>query len=432
MERDLVGAETESSATAQLLRAYHQRGDAAARQRLVELYLPLVDSLVRRHTHTGDDYDDLYQVGCIGLINAIDRFDSERGAELAAFAVPNIAGEIRRYLRDRSATVRLPRRVLELRGRTQHAQADLAARLGRSPTTAEVAAEVGADEQDVALALDAARASSALELDAAGDGADVATGSSEDRLFLAEAFRGLDGRERQIVYLRYMRDMPPAAVARELGMSERQLSRATQAALVKLRSTLEGAGSPAPPEPAPAPAKRLPRAKAEPKMAKMSGTGAAAPAPERRRGYHIELVRDAGPSADWIAQVAELSGVEGRGATPDEAVTAAEAAMETWIAEAGRAGREVPKPRSEASHSGRLMVRMPQSLHTELAQAAQREDVSLNQFITGALAAAVQWRSRGDASAESTPWMPRALLLNLIVLAIVGIVALILLVMALT
>jgi RNA polymerase sigma-B factor len=103
------------SGTAALLRRYHEDSDTSARQRLIELYLPLVESFARRYSRSSSDYDDLYQVGCIGLINAIDRFDLERGEELTAFAVPNITGEIRRYLRDRGATVKLPRRVLELR-----------------------------------------------------------------------------------------------------------------------------------------------------------------------------------------------------------------------------------------------------------------------------------------------------------------------------
>src|SRR5947207_6630613 len=131
------------SQTADLLRAYHERGDNAARQRLVELYLPLVESFMRRYARGTDDYDDLYQVGCIGLINAIDRFDLARGDELAAFAVPNIAGEIRRYLRDRGGSVRLPRRVQELRAGAAQAQAALRAKLGREPSAAEMAAEIG-------------------------------------------------------------------------------------------------------------------------------------------------------------------------------------------------------------------------------------------------------------------------------------------------
>src|SRR3954453_1838975 len=130
-------ATADRSATAKLLHAYHEHGDAAARQQLIELSLPLVVSLSRRHARGPDDEDDLYQVGCIGLINAIDRFDIQHGQELAAFAVPNVEGEIRRHLRDRAATVRLPRRVLDLRSAASAAQAELSARLGHSPTAAE-------------------------------------------------------------------------------------------------------------------------------------------------------------------------------------------------------------------------------------------------------------------------------------------------------
>jgi RNA polymerase sigma factor (sigma-70 family) len=430
VEREFVGTAAESSATSRLLRAYHERGDATARARLVELYLPLVESLVRRHSRGSDDYEDLYQVGCIGLINAIDRFDVQRGDELAAFAVPNIAGEIRRYLRDRADSVRLPRRVLELRGAAARAQRELSAGLGRTPTTAEIAAEIGADEADAALALDAVRASSALELTPDADPAAAEEG--DDRLFIAEAFRGLDERERRIVYLRYYRDMPPREVARQLGLSERQISRAARTALAKLRGTLEGA--PAGPSPRKTPAKSLPQPESEPKMASMGGTPSVGAERQSQQGYHLELVRGVEPGSGWTAQVEEIPGCEGQGATPDDAVREAEAAMARWIAEAEAAQREVPKPRAAATHSGRLMVRMPQSLHGELAQAAQREDVSLNQFITGALAAAVHWRAREGTtpSGESSSSLRRVLLINLVVLAIVGVAALILLVVALT
>ena len=415
----------ETSVTDSLLRTYHETGDTAARKRLVELYLPLVDSLVRRHTHGGDDYDDLFQVGCIGLINAIDRFDPERGAELAAFAVPNIAGEIQRYLRDRGGTVRLPRRVLELRGAARQAESELAARLGRTPTAAEIGAEIGADERDVALALDSARASTTVELEpgsSPGDEGDVA----EDRIFLADAFRELDERERRIMYLRYIRDMPPAEVAQALGLSERQISRTAQVALTKLRSNLEGKPAPE----AVAPARRLPERAPKPKMAAMGGPAAAGK--PSATSYHIELVYE--DDSTWNAQVEELPGCEGRGATPDEAVRAAEAAMERWIADATAAHREIPKPRAAPSHSGRLMVRMPPSLHAELSQAAQREEVSLNQFITGALASAVRWRASGGAEQtdEPQPQMSRLLVLNLVVLGVIAVIALILLVVALT
>src|SRR5919202_5574020 len=140
MESRLPERRTDDSGsdTVRLLRRYHQQGDSRARQELIELYLPLVESLTRRYAHGSDDYDDLYQVGCIGLINAIDRFEIERGGELAAFAVPNIVGEIKRHVRDRSSSVRLPRRVLDLRPSAMRVQGALVAKLGRSPTSAEV------------------------------------------------------------------------------------------------------------------------------------------------------------------------------------------------------------------------------------------------------------------------------------------------------
>ena len=108
-------------ATGRLLHAYHAEGDADARTRLIELYLPLVHTLARRHARRGELYEDLVQVGSIGLIKAIDRFDVARGGELAAFAVPNIAGEMKRHLRD-SGTIRLPRGLAELRGRLSAAR----------------------------------------------------------------------------------------------------------------------------------------------------------------------------------------------------------------------------------------------------------------------------------------------------------------------
>src|SRR5947208_3596471 len=196
-----TGTDAESSTTARLLRAYHERGDTAARQRLVELYLPLVEALVRRQRHDADDDEDLFQVGCIGLINAIDRFDRDRGAELAAFAVPTIAGEIRNYLRDRAGVVRLPRRVAELRAAANSAHADLTARLGRTPTAAEVAAELRADEDDVAPALEASRVTNTVELDPDERPGESASDAAEDRLLRLDAVLHRDEGERGIRYL---------------------------------------------------------------------------------------------------------------------------------------------------------------------------------------------------------------------------------------
>jgi RNA polymerase sigma-B factor len=421
------------SATSTLLRAYHGRGDTTARQRLVELHLPLVESLAHRYARSASDYDDLHQVGCIGLINAIDRFDLERGDDLTAFAIPNIAGEIRRYLRDRSAGVRLPRRVQELRGAALTTESDLAAELGRTPTPSEIACRLGADEADVALALDATRAQLAIELapDAGDDersGEESLEAAAEDRLLLSGAFQHLDERERRILFLRYVRDVEPNEIARELGISGRQLSRTTRAALAKLRLGLEE-GEP------------LARAAAEPSIASKGARRTLDPDHYIAQPYHIELVKEDEPDGVWTAQVEELPGCTSRGASADEAARGVEQAMRDWITDALANGREVPKPRSAASHSGRLLVRMPQSLHAELARAAEREEVSLNQFITSSLSSAVGWRrdapGEDPASASAQPdengrsGLRTALVVNLVVLAIVAAVAVILLIIAL-
>lgn len=418
----------DSSRTAALLRAYHQHGDITARERLVQVYLPLVESFARRYSRSSDDYDDLYQVGCIGLIQAVDRFRPDRGGELAAFAVPNIAGEIRRYLRDRGGSVRLPRRVLELRGAAAGAQSDLAARLGRAPTAAEVASELGAEEDDVALALDADRASQAFELDDDQEGAVQPLDTVENRLFLSGAVRGLDKIERQILYMRYVRDLEPNEIAAELGLSPRQLSRKTREALGKLRTELERSPDSLVQEPAP----DLPPPPPEPTIATMATNPAPAPA-LADQPYHIELVRETGPGGGWTARVEELPGCAARGANAEEAVGGIEAAMREWIDDAIAHKREVPKPRSASSHSGRLLVRMPQSLHADLARAAELEEISLNQFITTALASVIGWRQTGarlgaEGSSGSAAWT--ALRANLIVLSVVGVIALVLLAIA--
>jgi len=395
------------------------------------VYLPLVQSFARRYSRSADDYDDLYQVGCIGLIKAIDRFQVDRGGELAAFAVPNIAGEIRRYLRDRGGSVRLPRPVLELRGPALEAQRELATSLERAPTNAEIAARLGADEADVALALDAGRLSQAYELSPDSAGALEPLDAVEDRVFLSEAFRGLEEGERRILYMRFVRDLKSADVARELGLSARQLTRRTEAALGKLRHELERSGSQ---EEQPAPVRaRLP--------ARRQGARRDMAAPESfderylARPYHVAVLQEAGPEDGWTARVEELPGCVATGKTRVDAVARVDEAMREWIADALANGREVPPPHAANSHSGRLLVRMPRSLHADLSRAAEREEVSLNQFITSVLASAVSWRKQeGGKPAPSSAYESarrRALNLNVVVLWIVALTALALLVVEL-
>lgn len=140
----------------------------------------------------------------------------------------------------------------------------------------------------------------------------------------------------------------------------------------------------------------------------MSSVSKSADAVEQYTGlpYHLLVVRDGEDKGKpWVASVEELAGCTSRGKTPDEALSGVQAAMASWIAAALQEGREVPEPKSATSHSGRLLLRMPRTLHADLTRASEREGVSLNQFITDVLAAAVGWRDRQSPSAPpgSTP-----------------------------
>lgn len=230
-----------------LLRAYRLTGDPDARERLVELYLPLVRALARRYAHCGEPVDDLIQVGSIGLIDAIDRFDPERGSDLSSFAIPTITGEIKNHLRDRAAAVRVPRRLAELTLSLRGPRARLAASLGRAPTLAELAREAGIDQGQVAEAIDAERARKLLPLSAAEGGdeggpcviAGDAYGVSDDRLMLAVGFRTLAERERRILHLRFFAGLSQEEIAREVGLSQIQISRLIRGSLERMRGAID-------------------------------------------------------------------------------------------------------------------------------------------------------------------------------------------------
>ncbi len=319
----------------------------------MQLYLPLVEALAHRHDRRGAEHDDLVQAGSIGLLNAIERYDPGRGGEFAAFAVPTVAGEMKRHLRDRTAAVRLPRPLQEAGARLPSAREELQARLGREPSAAELGEALGISGEDVAR-IESARTTQVDETALEDEG--NALDASDDRMVLAGAFDVLDETDRRIVYLRFVRELSRRQTAQEIGISEAALARRTEAALTRLRSALEGRASGAPALPA----------------------------------------------------------------DSDESTTTDE-----------------PK-RRETKHSGRLLLRMPQSLHAELAEAAEREDVSLNQYITNTLAAGVEWHRGDDRTPEQLQvepppqWLPAALVTNIVVVVIAGAVALILLVVALS
>jgi RNA polymerase sigma-B factor len=355
--------EVRETATSRLLVAYRDRGDTRARERLVQLYLPLVETLARRYRSPGAEFDDLLQAGSIGLLNAIDRYDPRRSDEFAAFAVPTVAGEMKRYIRDRGALVRLPRPLHEAAGRLPAERERLTRRLSRTPTDAELAEAVGISRTEL-LELEAALRAPSADSDT-DFVADPRADPSDDRLLLAGAFEALDDDEREIVFLRFVEDLDRKEVAGRLGISESQLGRRTRAALAKLRTELEEDG--------------LRRA------TDGEGTAEAEPPPEE-------------PAAEV--------------------------------------------PAKQSGHSGRLLLRMPRSLHDDLADAAEREGLSLNRFITGTLTSAIQGRAAEPGERREAPessefearevprWLPAAIVANIVVVVVAALVAIVLLVIA--
>ena len=221
------------------------------RQHVVESHLPLVRALANRYRDLGEPLDDLVQVGTIGLIHAVDRFDPGRGTGLASYATPNILGEIRRHFRDRAWAVRVPRRLQELQARTSAAREQLVQRLGRSPTVSELARELGLEEEAVLEGLDAQRAYAAVPLERPEghvevDGALVTVDSGldevVDRESLRPVLRGLPAREKRILALRYFRGLSQSQIAEELGISQMHVSRLLARTLERLHQCLADAG----------------------------------------------------------------------------------------------------------------------------------------------------------------------------------------------
>jgi RNA polymerase sigma-B factor len=236
-----------------LLRRYHEEGDVSAREQLIEQYMSLVRSLARRYSYRGEQLDDLVQIGAIGLIKAIDRFDLSRGVELTTYATPNIIGEIKRHFRDRGWSVRVPRGLQELNVQLSRLVEQLTVQLGRSPTISELAEAASVQEEEVLEALESGRAYSSLSLSGGGGDDDgeldplESLGTeeheyeiSEDRAVLAPGFRALDNRERKILHLRFFKGLTQSQIAQEVGISQMHVSRLIRRSLEKIREEIAG------------------------------------------------------------------------------------------------------------------------------------------------------------------------------------------------
>ena len=234
-----------------LLVAYHRDGDTEARDRALVELMPLVRALATRYAGRGEPLEDLVQVGSIGLIKAVDRFNVDRGVGFASYAVPTIVGEIRRHFRDKAWAMHVPRRLKELSVRLSRVLDQLTTELGRSPTIAELAVATGVEEEDVIDALDSMNAYSTRSLDAPFDESsddnlteklgtpEAGYDEVEDGELVAAGLDALDERERQIVELRFFHEMTQSQIASEIGISQMHVSRLLRRALATMRGRIE-------------------------------------------------------------------------------------------------------------------------------------------------------------------------------------------------
>jgi RNA polymerase sigma-B factor len=222
----------------------------ALREQTIEAWLPMAHRLARRYAGRGEPLDDLLQTATIGLIKAIDRFDPDHGVDFVGYAIPTILGEIKRYFRDRAWSIRVPRRLQEMRMAINDANSVLAHTLGRAPTVADIAAHLDATEEEVLEGLEGARAYQATSLSAPtsaegtlelGDtlGAEEHGYELTDlHLALQPAMACLTERERRIVTLRFYGNQTQTQIAEQIGVSQMHISRLLTAALGKLRTHL--------------------------------------------------------------------------------------------------------------------------------------------------------------------------------------------------
>jgi len=230
-------------------------GEPGAREALVERYLPLVRHLARRYSRASEPLDDLVQVGAIGLLGAIDRYDPDSGSAFSSFAVPTVLGEIRRHFRDRTWSVRVPRSLKELAVEARDAASAFEHRLGRAPTAAELADELGTDVERLLEARLAAAAQYPDSLDrplrAAGDdpgslqehvgGIDPRLSEAEDSLSIQILTRCLGPRDRELVRLRFEEDLTQQEIADRVGLSQMHVSRLLRDALAQLGEAVKAA-----------------------------------------------------------------------------------------------------------------------------------------------------------------------------------------------
>ncbi len=242
--------------TRELFRRYKDKGDTAARDQLVMNHLNLVRFLASKFKNRGEPVEDLVQVGTIGLIKAIDRFDPERGLEFTTYATPTIMGEIKRHFRDKGWSVRVPRRLQELSAKVNQATDELTNQLQHSPSVEEIAEHLGASVEEVLDAMESSSAYSSVPLEGGGSSDDEEAPSvidhyatedadlaaSDDRIVLEQAIADFSPREQDVIRMRFVDGLTQVEIAERLGISQVQVSRLLRRTLRRLQEKIDPEG----------------------------------------------------------------------------------------------------------------------------------------------------------------------------------------------
>ena len=241
--------------TRELFRRYKEENDEEAREQLIMSHVNLVRFLASKFKNRGEPLDDLVQVGTIGLIKAIDRFDTSRGLEFTTFATPTIMGEIKRHFRDKGWSVRVPRRLQELSSKVNQVTDELTKELQRSPSVEEIAQALDSTVEEVLEAMESSSAYSSVPLESGGQGDDEAPSiidhyatededlaASDDRMVLEETIRDFSPREQEIIRMRFIDGLTQVEIAKRLGISQVQVSRLLRRTLKKVQEKIDPEG----------------------------------------------------------------------------------------------------------------------------------------------------------------------------------------------
>lgn len=241
--------------TRELFALYKDEGDEDAREQLIVSHLNLVRFLASKFKNRGESLDDLIQVGTIGLIKAIDRFEPERGLEFTTYATPTIMGEIKRHFRDKGWSVRVPRRLQELSAKVNQTTDELTKDLQRSPSVDEIAASLGVTVDEVLEAMESSSAYSSVPLEGGGSGDQDAPSvidhyatedqdllASDDRMVIEDTIGSFSPREQEVLKMRFQDGLTQVEIAKRLGVSQVQVSRFLRRTLKKVQDRIDPEG----------------------------------------------------------------------------------------------------------------------------------------------------------------------------------------------